>query len=85
MQMRRDLRADACCPRHNEPFGVNLVSPCTLWQPVQPQAATMQRLQLASAVLGRSAAVASVRAMVKQGGSETAENDGSKLVNVAHP
>jgi hypothetical protein len=43
---------------------------------VQPQAVT---LQLASAV-----AVASVRAMVKQGGSETAENDGSKLLNVAH-
>jgi hypothetical protein len=45
------------------------------WQPVQPQAVT---LQLASAV-------ASVRAMVKQGGSETAENDGSKLLNVARP
>jgi hypothetical protein len=39
----------------------------------------------AAACFGRSAAVANVRAMVKQGGSETAENDGSKLVNVAHP
>jgi hypothetical protein len=37
----------------------------------------------AAACFGRSAAVASVRAMVKQGGSETAENDGSKLLNVA--
>jgi hypothetical protein len=35
----------------------------------------------ASAVLP---AVAWIRAMVKQGGSETADNDGSKLVNVAH-
>jgi hypothetical protein len=39
----------------------------------------------AAACFGRSDAVDSVRAMVKQGGSETAENDGSKLVNMAHP
>ena len=39
----------------------------------------------AAACFGRSAAVASVRAMVKEGGSETAKNDGSKLLNVAQP
>jgi hypothetical protein len=38
----------------------------------------------AVACLGRSAAETNVRPMVKQGGSETAENDGSKLVNVVH-
>ena len=32
-----------------------------------------------------STAVANVRVMVKQVGSETAENDVSKLVNVKHP
>jgi hypothetical protein len=37
-----------------------------------------------AACFGRSAAEANVRAVVNQGGSETAENDGSKLVNVAH-
>ena len=41
VQMRRAVHAYACCPRHNEPFGVLLASPCTLWQPVQPQAATL--------------------------------------------
>ena len=46
---------------------------------MQPQAATLQLC------FGRSDAVASIRAMVKQGGSETAEKDGSKLFNVAHP
>jgi hypothetical protein len=39
----------------------------------------------AAACFGRSVVVASVRAMVKQGGSETAENDGSKLLNVTQP
>jgi hypothetical protein len=39
---------------------------------------------LQPACFGRSVAVASVRAMVKQGESETAENDGSELLNVAH-
>ena len=39
----------------------------------------------AAACFGRSDAVDSVRAMVKQGGSETAENDGSKLLNVENP
>jgi len=51
VQMRRAVHAYKCCPRHNEPFGVLLASPCTLWQPVQPQSATLQRLQLASADL----------------------------------
>jgi len=39
----------------------------------------------AAACFGRSAAVACVRTMVKRRGSETAENDGRKLVNVARP
>jgi hypothetical protein len=80
VQMRRDVREHACCPRHNETFCVLSASPCALWQPVRP--ATAATLQLAS--LRRSAAVASLRAMAKKRGSETAENDGSKLVNVSH-
>ena len=81
VQMRRAVHAYKCCPRHNEPFGVLLASPCTLWQPVHAgRDATAD-----AACFGRSAAVAYVRTMVKQGGSETAENDGSKLVNMGHP
>jgi len=44
-----------------------------IWQPVQPLFCSGRA---AAAWFGRSAAVANVRAMVKQGGSETAENDG---------
>ena len=83
-QMRRVVRAHACCPRHNEPFCVLLASPCALYQHVQLLRCSAAPLQLASSFF---AAVANVRAqmmMVKQGGSETADNVGSKLVNVAH-
>ena len=37
VQMRPAVHAYACCPRHNEPFGVLLASLCMLCQPVQPQ------------------------------------------------
>jgi hypothetical protein len=42
VQIRQDVRAHAYCPRHNEPVCVLLASPCTLWQPVQQQSATLQ-------------------------------------------
>ena len=49
------------------------------------RAAARHDAAVAAACFGRSVAVACVGTMVKQGGSETAENDGRKLVNAAHP
>ena len=85
VQMRRNVRAHAYCPRHNEPFCVLLASPCTLWQPVQPQAATLQLAMAARAAAGRDAAACFALAVLLSAvrASDTAENDGSKLVNVA--
>jgi hypothetical protein len=82
VQMRRDVCAHTCCPRYNESFCVLLASPCALQQPCSRCSVRAAPMQLTSAVLLQWP---SVRAMVKQGGSETAENDGSKLVNVLHP
>jgi hypothetical protein len=82
--MRRDMRAHACCPRHNEPFCVLLASPCALYQHVQLLRCSAAPLQLASSFFAAVANVGAQMMMVKQGGSETADNVGSKLVNVAH-
>jgi hypothetical protein len=64
VQMQRDVRAHACCRRHNEPFCV--LASISVYAIATAMTARAAAGRDAAACFGRSAAVASVRALVEQ-------------------